>query len=98
MDCPGNIGPLSIRININSVVATPVDCCPDPVAVPVVFVVVALINPGVTHSKLNAVTSKSTQVTETNNTVPPSHKTNSRCPGRSNHHLTRSMGLNETAT
>src|SRR5436189_3656351 len=98
MDCPGNIGPLSIRIKTNSGVVTTVDCCPGTVEVLDVFVDAGPINPGVIHSKLNAVTNKSTQVTATNRTVPPSHKTNSICPGRSNHHLTQSMGLSATAT
>src|SRR5712691_9578197 len=97
MDCPGNIGPLSVRTKTKSDVAAIVDCCPDPVVVPNVLVDAGLINPGVIHSKLNAVTNKSTQVTATNRTVPPSHKINSICPGRSNHHLTRSIGLSETA-
>src|SRR6266568_8848101 len=97
MSCPGNIGPVSVRIKTISGVATTVDCCPDPVEVPDVFVDARLIIPGVIHSKLNTVTSKSMQVTATNKIMPPSHKTNSICPGRSSHHLTRSIGLRETA-
>src|SRR5947209_7796812 len=96
MDCPSNIGPLSIRIKTILDVAPIVDCCPDVVEVPNVFVDAGLLNPGVIHSKLNAVINKSTLVIMTNKTVPPSHKINSICPGRSNHHLKRSIGLSET--
>src|SRR5439155_9880058 len=97
MNYPGNTGPVSVRIKIICGVAITVACCSGSVEVPDAFVNAGLINLGVIHSKLKAVTNKSIQVTATSNTVPTSHKTNSMCPGRSSHHLKRSKGFSETA-
>src|SRR5260221_213386 len=65
------------------------------VAVPEMLEDVIPADLGANQSKLNAVTSKSAQVTLTSRIVPPSHNTNSIRPGRKSHQRTRSSGLSE---
>jgi hypothetical protein len=76
-------------------VDTVVFACRACVAVPEMLEDVIPADLGPNQSKLNALTSKSTQVTLTSRIVPPSHNTNSIRPGRKSHQRTRSSGLSE---
>src|SRR5215469_6861904 len=95
MGCPGNRGPVSVRVKNNPGVEVRVVVCCACLEVPVKFVDEVPADPGGCNARLKAVTSKSKQVTQTSRTVPPSHKTNSIRPGCNSHQRTRSRRLNE---